>query len=275
MTDDDRRASLTPHVNPVTRGLREGRVCLGALGISFITPAAAQIFANAGFSWYYLDMEHSQLSYEEVSEVSTAAKLAGIVPIAGPTSLADHLVARPLDAGAMGVVAPHVETVADTELVVRSARYPPLGARGLITLGSLTHFRAEEGAGWVEGQNREILVAVKVESRRGIENVDEIAAVPGLDAVLIGPGDLSTSLGIPGQTEHPEMIAAIEKMLAATKRNEIAGGPHVGTPEDALRWADKGATFMSFGLDTAMLLETSKRAVEQCNELVGDRVLKF
>ena len=61
MTDDDRRASLTPHVNPVTRGLREGRVCLGALGISFITPAAAQIFANAGFSWYYLDMEHSQL----------------------------------------------------------------------------------------------------------------------------------------------------------------------------------------------------------------------
>ena len=88
-----------------------------------------------------MDMEHSQLDYDDVREISYASKLAGIVPVAGPTSLADHLVARPLDAGAMGVVAPHVETADQTLLVVNSSRYPPMGKRGLIPHGPPSKFR--------------------------------------------------------------------------------------------------------------------------------------
>ncbi|MCY4107844.1 MAG: aldolase/citrate lyase family protein [Chloroflexi bacterium] len=273
MPESNARKVITHHVNPVTRALREGRVCIGALSISFPCAPVAQIYAQAGFSWYYMDMEHGQLSYDQVREISYASKLAGIVPVAGPTSLSDHLIARPLDAGAMGVVAPHVETADQTELVVNFSRYPPMGKRGLIAQGPPSNFEAANSAEWVEEQNREMLVAVKVESGTGIDNVDEIASVPGLDAIIIGPGDLSATLGIPGQTDHPDVIDCIERMLAATKRHGIAGGPHVSTPEKAAHWVEKGATFMSLNFDGAMLLDTSQRVIEEVRGYLGSRML--
>ena len=169
--------SLSHWVNPVTRALREGRVCLGSLSLSFPSSAVTQIFARGGFSWCYLDMEHAQIDHADIAQFSLASKLAGIVPIAGPSSLADHLVARPLDAGAMGVIAPHVETADQTEDVVMWSRYPPVGSRGLYYPGLHSGFEVPDAQAWVDGQNQEILVAVKVESGRGIENIEEIASV--------------------------------------------------------------------------------------------------
>ncbi len=266
--------AISPWVNPVTRALREGRVCIGAFSVAFGSPAVAQIFGRAGFHWFYMDMEHSRSSYEDIAQMSIAAKNSGIVPIAGPTSLADHLVGRTLDAGAMGVVAPHVETADETEQVVSWCRYPPVGTRGMLNRGIFNSFESTDAAEWIEAQNREVLVAVKVESGTGIDNIDEIASVPGLDAILIGPGDLSTSLGIPGQTTHPDIEDCVRKMLAAVKRHGIAGGPHLGrSPKDAARWADEGATFMSFTSDGGLLLEISSATVRETRELLGDRML--
>ncbi len=267
------RPSLTHRCNPVTRALREGRVCLGSLSLSFPGAAVAQIFARAGFSWYYLDMEHAQIDYEDVARLSLASKLAGIVPIAGPSSLADHLVARPLDAGAMGVLAPHVETPEQTEDVVRWARYPPVGARGLYYPGLHGGFEVPDAQEWIENQNREVLVAVKVESGRGIENIEEIASVPGLDAILIGPTDLSATLGIPGQTGHPEVIDAIERTLAAAKASGISAGPTVGDAQEAARWVDKGATFLNFGFDGELLLRACTAHVSAARDLLGTKLL--
>ena len=265
---------ISPWINPVTRALRKGRVCIGAFTVAFGSPAVAQIFGRAGFHWLYMDMEHSRSSYEDIAQMSLAAKNSGIVPIAGPTSLADHLVARPLDAGAMGVVAPHVETADETERVVSWCRYPPVGARGMLNRGVFNSFESTDAGEWAEAQNREVLVAVKVESGIGIDNIDEIASVPGLDAILIGPGDLSTTLGIPGQTTHPDVEDCVRKMLAAVKRHGIAGGPHLGrSPKDAARWADEGATFMSFTSDGGLLLEISSSTVRETRELLGDRML--
>ena len=268
------RDVISPWVNPVTRALRQGKVCLGAFSVAFGCEAVAQIFGRAGFHWYYMDMEHGRSTYNEIAQMSIAAKLAGIVPIAGPTSLADHLVARPLDAGAMGVIAPHVETADETEQVVKWCRYPPVGARGMLNRGIFNGFESADAGEWAEAQNREVLVAVKVESGIGIDNIEEIASVPGLDAILIGPGDLSTTLGIPGKTTHPEVEACIDKMLAAVKRHRIAGGPHLGrSPKDAARWADRGATFMSFTSDGGMLLEIASSTVRETRELLGERLL--
>ena len=140
-------------------------------------------------------------------------------------------------------------------------------------MGRRPSFEHADAAEWVEEQNREILVAVKVESGVGIDNVDEIASVPGLDAIIIGPGDLSATLGIPGQMDHPDLTHAIEKMLAATKRHGIAGGPHVSTPEEAAYWVERGATFMSLNYDGAMLLETSQQMVGELRGYLGSRML--
>jgi 2-keto-3-deoxy-L-rhamnonate aldolase RhmA len=266
------RQPISPWENPVARALREGKVCLGALSISFPCPAVAQISAQAGFHWLYFDMEHSGLSVDAIQPICDASKLAGIVPIVGTSGIADFLISRPLDVGAMGVIAPHVNTRAETELVVNASRYAPLGTRGFITLAPSTEFEDADPTRWVETGNREILVAVKVESARGIENVEEIAAVRGLDAILVGPGDLSATYGIPGQTDHPQVRAAIERMLAACQRNGIAGGPHVGSAEAARAWAERGATFMSVGFDGALLLEASRRLMADARDLLGPRL---
>ena len=179
------RPAISYQTNPVTRALREGRVCLGALSISFASPVVAEIFGAAGFHFYYIDMEHGQTGYDELAAICMASKLTGVVPIAGTTSVADHLIARPLDAGAMGVIVPHVETPEHAAMAVRYSKYPPQGKRGVLTAGVHTEFAEPDAGDLTAGQNREILTAVKVESGLGIENIDEIAATPGLDAILM------------------------------------------------------------------------------------------
>jgi 2-keto-3-deoxy-L-rhamnonate aldolase RhmA len=269
-----RRDPISPWLNPVTRALRDGRVVVGACAISFPGAASAQIFGRAGFSFYYFDMEHSPLSIEAVAPITTAAKHAGIVPIAGPPGIADYLISRPLDNGAMGVIVPHVTTREETELVVRSALYEPDGSRGLLNFGTLTDFEMADPAEWVTAINRETLVAVKVEGEAGINNIEAIASVPGLSAILIGPGDLSASLGIPGASlDHPRMVEAVEATLAACARFGIAGGPHVSSPEALGTWVQRGARFFSFSFDGALLLDGSREAVCAARDVVGEHLL--
>jgi 2-keto-3-deoxy-L-rhamnonate aldolase RhmA len=269
-----RREPISPWSNPVTRALRSGKVVVGACAISFPGAASAQIFGRAGYAFYYFDMEHSSLGVGEIAATSTACKQAGIVPIAGATGIADYLVSRPLDNGAMGVIVPHVTTREETELVVRSCLYAPAGLRGLLNFGTLTDFEPADAAEWVARINREILVAVKVEGALGIENIDAIASVPGLDAILIGPGDLSASLGIPGAPlDHPRMREAIEYTLAACARNGISGGPHLDNAATLGYWCERGARFFSYSFDGAFLLDASRRELRAVRDVLGERML--
>ncbi len=273
MGTDRTRAVISPRVNPVTRALRAGKVVLGSCSIAFGSVPTAQIFAAAGFSFNYFDLEHSQTSLEDLAAMCAVSKLAGAVPIVGPSSIGDHLIGRPLDAGAMGVIVPHVSTAEETRRVVQYSRYAPVGIRGLVSPGILTEFESPDGSDWVESQNREILVAVKVESGTGIDNIEEIAAVPGPVAIRIWPGDRSAWLGIPGQTGHADVVDCIERMLATANKNGVAGGPHVGSAADAAHWADRGARFMSVSFDAAMLLEVAAGAVSDARARLGDRML--
>jgi 4-hydroxy-2-oxoheptanedioate aldolase len=249
-------------------------VVVGTCAISFPGAVSAQIFGRAGFAFYYFDMEHSPLGSEDIAPLTTAAKYAGIVPVAGTTGIADYLVSRPLDNGAMGVIAPHVTTREETQVVVRAALYAPDGIRGLLPFGTLTDFEMADPADWVHKINRETLVAVKVEGALGIENIDAIASVPGLTAILIGPGDLAASLGIPGASlDHPRMVEAMEATLAACRKNGIAGGPHVGNRHDLETWVGRGARFISYRFDGELLLEGSLQAMSVARDVIGDRVL--
>ena len=272
MSKGPRRQRISPWVNPVTRALRQGKVCLGAHSLAFPYPAVAQIFAQAGFDFLVFDMEHTSMPIDAVEPICTAAKLTGIVPIVGTTGAEDFLVSRPLDSGAMGVIAPHIETRRETELVVSACRYSPEGTRGLLPIGALTEFEQVDEAKWVEAANREVLVAVKVESKSGIENIEEIAAVPGLNAIIVGPQDLAASYGVPGQPNHPHVRQAIDRMLAACKSHGVAGGSHTGTAEGVRDLADRGATFLTCAVDTRLLLDASKRVAESARDLLEERM---
>jgi 2-keto-3-deoxy-L-rhamnonate aldolase RhmA len=247
---------------------------VGGCSISFPGPAVAQLYAQAGFSFLYFDMEHSNLPIDGVSPICAAARLAGIVPIAGVSGIAEHLISRALDNGAMGVIVPHVSTAEEAALVVRACRYAPEGRRGLINLGWLTDFEAADSADWVKANNVETLVAVKVESALGIQNVDEIASVPGLNAILVGPGDLAASHGVPGETWHPKVRDGIERTLAACSRNGVAGGPHVDSVEALTEWADRGALFMSCAFDGELLLHAARRLMQETRASLGERLFQ-
>jgi len=272
ISNESGNRTINAHFNPIKHALREGKVCVGVAGLSFPCPASVQITANAGYSFYYFDMEHSGLSISAIEHICTAAKIAGITPIGGSSGIADYLISRLLDNGAMGVIAPHVNTQQETQIVVNACRYPPKGTRGFVGLGALTDYQTIDAVKWVEEMNEEILCAVKVESAQGVDNIERITDVSGLDAVIIGTADLSVSMGIPGQSHNPRFQKAIDTLLNVCSKKNIACGPHVNNPEDLKYWADKGANFMTCSFDGQLLLEASKSIMETARKLLGNKM---
>lgn len=259
-------------MNPLKSELKSGKVCIGLPSLSFPCPAAAQISAEAGYHYYYFDMEHSGLPIEAVAPICTAAKAAGIPPIGGPAGIADFLISRLLDNGAMGVIVPHVSTPEETQIAVKSCLYSPEGDRGFLMFGPLTDFRSVDAGRWVESMNEQILVGIKVESAEAVRNIQAITSTPGLDAVMIGPGDLSASLGVPGRSDHPDLTAAIERIGSACERNGLAWGLHVSDSEALRTWTDRGATFMTFDFDGDLMFKALRANVNAAASQLGNRL---
>ena len=191
-----------------------GEVQIGTWVNTLRTPQIAQMLATAGFDFMYIDMEHSSFSIETVGDLCYAALAAGLVPIVRPAAKDPHLLSRPLDNGAMGLLIPHVDTREEAEAVVKAIRFPPLGERGMNLQGVHTGFGRANGEEYVKSTHAETLLLVQIESDRGIGNLDKILSVDGVDGAVIGRADLSTDLGLPGQTNHPEVVRRVETMIA-------------------------------------------------------------
>ena len=247
--------------NTVKRALKAGRVQIGTWVNTFSDPKIAQILATAGFDFIYIDMEHSCFSIETVGELCFAALLLGLTPIVRPPAKDAHLLSRPLDAGAMGLLVPHVDTQDEARAVVQAAKYPPLGERGLNLRGVHTGFAQGDGAGYVETMNEEILVLVQMESKQAIQNLDEILSIQGIDGAVIGRGDLSMDFGCPGQTNHPEVLKSVERMIDACLRHDKIPGLLVQDVESAKKWIAKGIRLVPYSNEVAMLMHTASHAV--------------
>jgi 2-keto-3-deoxy-L-rhamnonate aldolase RhmA len=257
--------------NKVKRALAKGEVQIGTWITAFRNPQITRMLATAGFDFVYIDMEHSSLSMETVGDLCFAALAADLVPIIRPSGKDSHLLTRPLDNGAMGLLVPHVDTREEAEAVIRAIKFPPVGERGVNLRGVHTDFARGQGEQYTRATNEETLLIVQIESDRGIRNIESILSVEGVDGAVIGRGDLSADLGLTGQTNHPEVTTRVEMLIAACQRQNKFPGLLVQDVASAKEWISKGIRLVPYSNDFSMLVDTATKAVSDIRTFASER----
>jgi 2-keto-3-deoxy-L-rhamnonate aldolase RhmA len=248
--------------NRVKRALRSGGLAFGTCLFEFATPGIARILAAAGAEFAFYDMEHNGLSLETIRDLMATARCTEIVPLVRVPATEYHFIARVLDVGAMGVVVPMVETREQAELVVQCAKYAPMGRRGCAFGVAHDDYAGGDLVEKMRSANEEILVAALIESERGVQNVDQILAVPGVDVAWVGHFDLSQSMGIPGQFDHPRFVEAIERVVESSRRHEAAPAIMVDGVETGRAYLRRGFRCIAYSGDVWMLGQAVRAGIE-------------
>jgi len=254
--------------NLMKRKLKNGEVVIGTWILGLRTPYITKMIANAGFDYIQIDMEHSGMSMETVADLCFAASLSGIVPVVRPSGKTHYLVSRPLDCGALGLLIPHVDTPEEAEAIVRWAKYPPLGERGAMLLGLPAGFEKRDCQEFVNTTNEETFISVQIESRKAIENIDQILSVKGIDAAVIGRGDMALDLGFPGQEMHPQVIEYYERLVDACQRHGKIPCMMVPDMETAAYWIQRGVRHVTFGTEFTILMNTYQESAEKLRGVI-------
>ncbi len=241
--------------NHARRRLAAGEVSVG-FGVHHLRGSAVGMIAAAtGYDWLFIDMEHGAMSVQEATQIALAALGQGITPIVRCCKDALFEGTRALDNGAMGVVVPHVDTAEEARAVAAAFRFPPLGTRSWGGPPFAYGFQPPPVAEAQAELNREILVACMIETPEAVENAGAIAAVPGVDLLLIGTSDLTASMGIAGQIGHPDVQAAYGKVAAAcASAGKVLGMGGVYDETWAAAYIRLGARFVLAGSDHTMLM---------------------
>jgi 2-dehydro-3-deoxyglucarate aldolase/4-hydroxy-2-oxoheptanedioate aldolase len=255
--------TLEPAIPPnrLKRLLQEGRRATGTFVVEFRQPAVMQLLANAGFDFVFIDNEHGAFSMEAVAELSRAAVWLGVTPVVRVPDLTYPYIAQTLDVGAQGLMIPRVTNAQQVREVVRQMRYPPLGARGSALERGFTQFRSRPVLEVIESVHAETILVVQIETTQALDCLDEILAVPGVDAALIGPNDLAIALGVPGQMEHPALVEAIAQTIEACQRNNVCPAIHLGDPKLAAAWAGRGMRMISTGSEVSFIQRAGREAL--------------
>ena len=219
----------------------------------FFTPGIAQIVKAAGADFILYDMEHSGAGIETIKAQMAACRGLDLVPLVRVPVLQSHFIARCLDMGAMGIMVPMVESAAQAREIVNATRYPPVGRRGAAFGVAHDDYEGGAVADKIAAANERTMVIALVETAEGIRNVDEIAAVEGVDVVWLGHFDLTNFMGIPAQFQHPDYLAAVDKLLAAANRHGKAAGMMAGDDDWARDYKAKGFRAIAYGLDLMLL----------------------
>ena len=205
--------------NRVKRALAAGEVAIGTMVFEFNTPGIGRIAAGAGAAFVVYDMEHTGWSIETIRMLVATTRAADTVPLVRVPAIQYHLLSRPLDVGAMGLMIPMVETEEQARLIVRSSKYGPDGTRGAAFAIAHDDYATGNIVAKMRSANEEILLIAQIETVAGVDQVDRIAAVEGIDVLWIGHFDLTASLGIPGQFDHPEYVRSVDRVLEACRRH--------------------------------------------------------
>ena len=254
-------------INQTKAKLRNGEFVFGVAISDVKGITLPHIFASLGFDFLFFDMEHSADGFEPMCDMVWTSRQAGITPIPRVPDPVRFYISRPLDAGAQGVVVPRVETVEQVDEIVSFCRYPPQGTRGVALGGRHLDYRNLPDHGKVmQEANEEVLVGIQIETTAGLDRVEELSARPGVDLLFIGPQDLSVALGVPSQYGSPKMDRAIEKIVAAGRRNNVPIGIQGRNIELAANWMDLGVRFIVFGNVVLLLKQAAGQGIQQLRE---------
>jgi 4-hydroxy-2-oxoheptanedioate aldolase len=253
--------------NPMKDKLARGEV-VSSMTVRLIRGIEiARIAKTAGFDSLYVDMEHSSFSLETTGQICMAALEMGIVPLVRVPGIAE--VSRVLDGGALGIIAPHIRSAAEAGDYVRAAKFPPLGGRSAAGPLPHLHYRSFPAAEADAALNEATLLMVQFESEEALARADDIAAVGGVDMVMIGSNDMLANWGLAGQYDHARLREAFAKTIAACRRH----GKHVGVgglasrPDLAAEFVRMGARYVSTGTDLGFLLAAATAKAEEVREM--------
>jgi 2-keto-3-deoxy-L-rhamnonate aldolase RhmA len=241
--------------NPARERMEKGDVALGVGIVQGRTVDIAVLMKTAGYDWLFLDLEHGAMAIDTCAQIAVAANHVGIAPIVRVPIGGYGLATRLLDTGAMGITMPHVETAGEARELVDNCRFPPVGHRGIGGGVPQFNYEAINLGEAVEELNRSMLLIAMVETPQAIERADEIAAVEGIDVVMIGTNDLALAMGVPQQFAHPRVVAAYETVAAAcSKHGKWLGSGGVREPEHAQKYVAMGARFFLAGQDIGFMI---------------------
>lgn len=247
--------------NPLRARLQRGEAVFGPFVMEFSSPGLPRILAGAGADFIVYDQEAGCLDIATIKNQIALTRGLEIVPLVNVAGHDSHLLARPLDCGAMGLVVPVVQSRREAEALARMAHYPPAGTRSAaFGIAHDDYTTTDIAAGIAAGDERTLLV-VKIETVAGVEHVEEIVSVPGIDIAFVGHMDLSVSLGIAGQYEHPRFRQAVDRVIATCQAHNKTGGCLVAAPDAAREWMAKGFRFIGYGTDVLLLAAAFRSAM--------------
>lgn len=248
--------------NPVKQSVTWGGVSIGTMMFEFNTTGIGRIAANAGAEFAVYDMEHTGWEIESIRMLIATTPRPDLVPIVRIPTTQYHFISRVLDMGAMGIMAPMVETIDEARLLVQSAKYPPIGRRGAAFSIAHDDYRNDSIPEIVRSANAEVLLIAQIETAKGLKNLDEIAAVPEIDVLWIGLYDLANSMGLPGQMQHPDIQAAIDRVIAACHKNGKVPAVLVTSVEEGRAQIQRGFRLVAYGGDVWIYQSALKQGLE-------------
>jgi 2-keto-3-deoxy-L-rhamnonate aldolase RhmA len=249
-------------MNAVKRKVIAGEVSIGTMMFEFNTTGIGRIAANAGAEFAVYDMEHTGWDIETIRMLIATTPRQKLVPIVRIPTTQYHFVSRVLDMGAMGIMAPMVESAEEARLLVQSAKYPPMGRRGAAFGIAHDEYGTESIPDVVRSANAESLVIAQIETAKGLKNLDEIASVAEIDVLWIGLYDMASSLGLAGQMDHPQIQDAIEKVLAACEKYKKVPAVLVTSVEEGRAQIRRGFRLVAFGGDVWIYQTALKQGLE-------------
>ena len=247
--------------NPVKAKLASGDTAFGTMIFEFLSPGLPQILAGAGAEFILYDMEHSGFGLPEMKQQFALCRGLGLVPLVRPPGKDYQYAARLLDLGAMGLRFQRVESAEEAAKLVSWTRYPPHGVRGAMFGGAHDDYGTGGIADTMAKAHERTMILALIETAKGLANVEEIMAVPGIDVVHLGHADLSLSLGIPGDFAHPKLQQAIDRLLAACqKHNKPAAclATNIATGRD---WMARGFKMVSYSYDIGLIADGLRNGI--------------
>jgi 2-dehydro-3-deoxyglucarate aldolase/4-hydroxy-2-oxoheptanedioate aldolase len=239
--------------NRLKQRLQAGESVVGIITLELRQPSIMQVLANAGFEFVLIDGEHGAYSLETIADLSRAARQVEVTPIVRVPDINYVYIAQALDVGAQGIMVPRITHAGQVEEVVQLMKYPPQGIRGNAQGMGYTRFSSGPVEEVMAQVNQESMLVVQIETRESLENIEEIVSVPGVDVALVGPNDLSISLGIPGQIDAPPMREGIKKVIETCQKHNVYPAIHTGDLDIATYWAQQGMRLISSNTELSLM----------------------
>lgn len=265
---------MTP--NALKAAVCDGITVLGTMIGRLNSPELIPLLAQMPVDFVVIDTEHHPQNPETVYDLIVAGRRCGVTPLVRPPGHQYEYLCRPLDWGARGLMVPRVDTPEQVEGIVRCVQYPPQGLRGASLLQAALDFAPPPAAGeeLLATLNDELFLICMVESQECLDNLEQMAQVPGLDAMIIGPFDLTTNLGISGQMDHPRLAAAIKRVADVCRSHGIAAGIHTSSEKGVAQAAEAGMNCLMFSMPERMLAAGGGDQVRRIRQRLNDMGLK-